>query len=588
MKFRIFFAILLWFFIKLEGSPSKTIDYNDCRFIDNTTASVELFCGRANFKHSNNDCYSIFLNSSSMAIDRPKVDLLKFDKCGPDSRIINISSSFLKRFPKLRVINLSNLSINTLQLNCMDSNNGLETINDLIISRNDLVEVPKSTFNLMPNLTTVNFSHNKIKMIFSKHFAGAIQLTMINLSNNIVSILSGEAFSQAYNLEFLDLSVNKIQTIDNNMFVNNGKLKHLNLNLNPVKRFNFDNFSPLANSLEVQISWNQIESLNINCRHLNHHFKSINEEYTFKNVRIFNVSGCRGEKFLEFLDNLNGNVEIFDFSYNFIDKLMAGVFERFTNLKALHLSHMNLSNIGLDTFSYQTRLKLLDLSYNGLTNVGPTIFSRKFFHLEHLNLEGNQLITIDSVTSINFPNMIWLSISKNQFSCKYLTRFLDKWKSVEKLQLAGDPSRYQMNIEGIDCYFTQIGSKPDDNLNEFGKSDKNLNQFRQITNNEECTNEKLLLIWTYGIIGALFFIALFNFIAILFMCRKSRRRRLNGENHFTDQITAGREIEKRTNKGKAKEKEIENIYEEINLQCSNSNQSQYDVPRFTTMQKSYL
>lgn len=592
MKFRLFFGIFHLIFIEVIALPPK-LSYNDCRFIDNTRASVELFCNQVKVNHLKNDCYSIYLNSSLMAVDRPKVNLLKFYDCGSDSKQINISSSFFNRFPKLRVLDLSNQTIKTLYFTFIDANNSVETINS---SRNDLTELPKSTFNYMPNLTTVDFSYNKIRMIHSKIFEGAIKLTMINLSNNILAILAGESFSKCENLESLDLSVNQIQAIDKCLFVNNGKLKNLNLNGNPMKRFSFNAFSPLANSLKVDIFWKQIETLDINCRNIiNNHFTNI---YTIENVRIFNVSGCQAaEKFLEFLDKLSADVQVLDLSWNFISDISVDIFERFTNLQTLDLSHTNLSNIGFDPFSYQSRLISLDLSYNNLLDVDSTIFSRKFFHLEALNLEANQLTAVNNITSMNFPNLRWLAISKNQFSCKYLGAFLDRWANVEGLQLAGNPSRNQLNIEGIDCFQTEIVPKNNEKLIGYVENNnENLNVLRNHTNNDEqFIGEKSLQIWTFNIIAVLLLIILLNFIMIAFMCRSSRQRHSRRQNQVVDQIEmAERKIEKVTAKQKSTLQESENEYEEIMLQRPNLNpnpnlnQSLYDVPRFNTLHKSYL
>lgn len=565
------------------ASPSK-LNYNNCRFVDRT--SVELFCDRVKVNHSTNDCYSIFLNSSSMELNRPQVDLLKFNDCGTDSKHINISSSFFNRFPKLRVLDLSNLTIQSLHVNFLDINNNLEMI---IASRNDLKDLPKTTFNRMPNLMTVDFSHNKIKMINSNIFEGAIKLTMINLSNNILIILANEAFSSLENLEFLDLSANQIRTIDNNLFVHNRKLRSLNLTGNPVMRFNFNAFSPLDNALQVQVPWKQIESLHINCRNIYNHFKNLDKKNTFENLRIFNISGCRDSKFIGFLDKLGANVEILDLSYNFISKLTVDIFERFTKLQSIYLSHTNLTSIGFDTFSYQTRLISLDLGYNNLLDL--TIFSRKFFHLEVLNLEGNQLkSSIDNITLINFPNLNWLAISKNQFSCDYLAQFLNRWANVEKLQLLNNPSRYQMNIEGIDCYMSQLNSKRNEKSfeNVTDKKNEHKNVFRNMTS-DKCTDEKSQQIWTYGIIGTLLFIILLNFITIAVMCRNSKQKHCDRKDKITNQIQmTERKIEKVTQKKRTNVQDTENQYEEIGFQNSHTNQSMYDVPRFNTLQKSYL
>lgn len=91
---------------------------------------------------------------------------------------------------------------------------------------------------------------------------------------------------------------------------------------------------------------------------------------------------------------------------------------------------------------------MLDLSYNDLNSIDFHLFLRNFQHLESLNLEGNNLTEIDTITRVHFPNLSALGISKNRFTCDYLAKFLLQWHD---LKLVHNPSSNQMHIGGADC-----------------------------------------------------------------------------------------------------------------------------------------
>lgn len=149
-----------------------------------------------------------------------------------------------------------------------------------------------------------------------------------------------------------------------------------------------------------------------------------------------------------------------DLSANFIGKMSKKMFETFNNLQYLNLSHTNLSNFGFHTFYHLKNLRVLDLSYNRLGTVDFHLLFRNFKNLNTLNLEGNDLVQIDCVNRSNFPKLSFIGLSKNQFSCEYLARFLRQW---DDLQVFHNPSD-QTHIDGVDC---MLGGQ-DSDLNEEG------------------------------------------------------------------------------------------------------------------------
>lgn len=232
----------------------------------------------------------------------------------------------------------------------------------------------------------------------------------------------------------------------------------------PITRFDCSILSPIMNSEKVQISCDHIEEIDASCMstslqiHLNDvdeiifHLSQIDSKLRctkqhFQKLKYLNISNNQFQNTSQVIALLGPSIEILDVSSNFIGKLDAHLFERFPNLKYLNLSHTNLSNFGFNTFYHQRKITALDLSYNHLGKVDFSLLMRNFKELNTLNLEGNDLVEINSVTRTNFPKLSSLGISKNNFTCHYLSAFLNQW---DQLHLVYNPSNHT-NIDGIDC-----------------------------------------------------------------------------------------------------------------------------------------
>lgn len=232
----------------------------------------------------------------------------------------------------------------------------------------------------------------------------------------------------------------------------------------PITRFDCSVLSSIMNSEKVQIACDEIEEIDTSCMgtslqiHLKvgdeiiFHSSQIDFELRFtkqhfQELKYLNISNNQLQNTSQIIALLGPSIEILDVSLNFIGKLDAQLFERFSNLKYLNLSHTNLSNFGFTTFYHQRKIKALDLSYNHLGKVDFSLLMRNFKELNTLNLEGNDLEEINSVTRTNFPKLSTLAISKNNFTCHYLSAFLNLW---DHLHLVYNPSK-QTNIDGIDC-----------------------------------------------------------------------------------------------------------------------------------------
>lgn len=299
-------------------------------------------------------------------------------------------------------------------------------------------------------------------------------IEIMDLSFNELNELNADQFERFENLKFLNLSNTWLAVIHDGEvpFLENSKqLRELHLQENPIERVDCNIFTPIKNSASVFITWENVNEIDSSCLGNTlkidldqvgpHHLPG--EEIIFRvskstsslrctkniiqNLTRLNLSGNQLQNTAQILNLLGPSVKILDIGNNFVGKLTAQTFERFENLLHLNLSRTNLSNFGFDTFYHQKRLQTLDLSYNFLHKVDFTLLLRNFKNLQQMNLEGNDLVEIDSVTLANFPVLKQLGISKNNFSCHYLATFLRQW---HHLVLHYNPSK-QTHIDGIDC-----------------------------------------------------------------------------------------------------------------------------------------
>lgn len=408
---------------------------------------------------------------------------------GPSIETLDLSSNFLgtprsKTFKFMEIIqyfgNLSHLILNNMHLtnitfnatasklkllelsgnkfNSLSFDGKFEYLEKFDASHNNLIEIQPSIFNSIPNVADINLSNNKISTFTSETFSNLEHLQILDLSNNLIQLIDGKLFENNKKLKKLRLENNSITRIDCNMFDLFSLQENTEKQKNEGKIGNFkDNWrnlieidlSCMKNSLEIDLDdkngviFRRDDNLGFRC-----------SKETLQRLKYLNISGLHLQNTPKLLEFLGSSLQTLDVSSNFIGQINVQTFEKLTNLQVLQLSQTNLSNFGFETFYHHRKLHILDLSYNQLKKLNFTLLFRNFKDLYTLNLEGNYLTEVDTVTKMIFPNLTTLAISKNNFSCDYLATFLFQWHN---LRLIHNPSN-QTNIDGVDCYHKVQGS----------------------------------------------------------------------------------------------------------------------------------
>ncbi len=91
------------------------------------------------------------------------------------------------------------------------------------------------------------------------------------------------------------------------------------------------------------------------------------------------------------------------------------------SLEELYLSHNQIETIHLEAFYNLTFLRNLDLSFNKIKNLPSSLFatvgSRALDHSLYLNLNNNELCTLDPDLFLNSPRFSGIELKNNRISC---------------------------------------------------------------------------------------------------------------------------------------------------------------------------
>ncbi|XP_052069608.1 toll-like receptor 4 [Mytilus californianus] len=135
----------------------------------------------------------------------------------------------------------------------------------LNLQHNLIGEIPDNTFENMYNLKVLDLSFNKIGSINQQVFYGLCDLRHLKLKNNYLNNSlskrrANNSFEHLTNLTLLDLSYNNLQSINIQTFTGLANLKHLKLDHNELlyklERFPKGSFKPLKSLTDISIQNN--------------------------------------------------------------------------------------------------------------------------------------------------------------------------------------------------------------------------------------------------------------------------------------------------------------------------------------------
>lgn len=397
------------------------------------------------------------------------------------NRILNLAGAPIQ-FNRLWYLDLSGNQLSEISRNAFSIMPNLSFLN---MSNNPhLNTIPHTLFHEASELVTVDLSHNGLKSLPVALFAKSMNLENIYLSDNAIQEIPEGAFANIRNLTLVDLSNNHITNIRQGAFVNVMSIQQLLLRGNQLNAFKGEFFNT-GTSLEVlDLADNELSYLFPSSFRI--HPRLIKLVAARNKFNFFPAELIASLQFLEHID-LSGNglksVEELDFarlpklrtlllSNNELESISEMAFHNSTQLQILDLGFNNLDRLGERTFEGLARLELLNLEHNLLTELPDTIFDRsrlqmleninlahnlfetpplkalqkQYFFVSSVDMSYNKLVVIPADDSI-MVNIKKLDLSFNPLSQESVANVLGEPKTVRDLNLAGTGIKEVFQLE---------------------------------------------------------------------------------------------------------------------------------------------
>uniref|UniRef100_A0A3P9B0D3 Toll-like receptor 8a n=2 Tax=Maylandia zebra TaxID=106582 RepID=A0A3P9B0D3_9CICH len=385
------------------------------------------------------------------------LEALVFQRIGPDTLTPLQSKKFISNFSHVKMIYLAE---NRLYPTTIESPPTLtdryNQNSDLSISPS-ITATPKDfSYEISHSLIkqecfdsgrVLILSSNNLFFISPKLFEGYGNISCLNLSGNGFSqALNGTEFKMLPNLTYLDLSFNKVDMAYNDAFKELKKLQVLDLSYNPhyFKAFgvtlnlNFTQNLPVLRVLNM--SHNEISTLTTK----EMYSKSL-AELIFTHNNLGKLWKDRDSSYKKLFTNLS-NLTILDISFNGIAKIPEDVYEYLPrNLTALRISHNCLSDFSWDKLPFH-QLQSLDLSYNHLSTL-TTINSNITQTLTFLDLSHNHISQVHNGFLQSLKSLRTLSLRNNKLTIVNRTTF-KSGPEFQTLFLQGNP--FECTCDSID------------------------------------------------------------------------------------------------------------------------------------------
>ncbi|XP_055597172.1 leucine-rich repeat neuronal protein 1 [Uranotaenia lowii] len=375
-------------------------------------------------------CLLIIILTASAAVVVPEVKAEAREIGAEDSVVVTKLCSFDKplidptdesnsKFCDCDVENSPPWGIPVVLINCQDHHfqNAIFQVKilpqgtiRLDLSYNKLTSIPSF---VSEKLQYLSVRHNEIASLTDKNFANVTMLLELDISENNIELINSDAFIGLTLLRKLNLAENKIKTIQPNAFSVFSYLEHLILSHNPLGEFLNSSENDIFLRLGVTPRLHNIELENC----------TITKIDLSSGVGLDNI--VLGSNQLFQIPNLPKQLSLLDISDNPIRVMTAKFLPHLHNLQ--HLIMQDMPNLyKLEEFALFGLPRLTNLNLQGsrnLTVIDPYIFGKNVVLnetdtvLEHLNLKGTSIKTLNSSLEFAFERLAVLDLTGAPLNC---------------------------------------------------------------------------------------------------------------------------------------------------------------------------
>ncbi|XP_033253021.1 uncharacterized protein LOC117192446 isoform X2 [Drosophila miranda] len=367
------------------------------------------------------------------------------------------------------------------------------SIEELDLSRNNLVELNPRAFSKLSNIVFINLAQNNLKKIPEKVFEPVETLEELDLSYNSLSELPRGIFNGTtlsilhlkYNaftgdlhfgmkeLQQLDLSFNSIVQVHHSMFDKMPGLTNLNLKGNGITKIQPDSFLTLKSLRHIDLSINELDQISrmlffknseLDVIRLNDNprlsqlptdgFLSYNGEFTVYYLDISNCAiGPLGHKTFSTMPHLT----TLKLAWNNINHLPREIFTTLNKLIDLDLSNNLIAKLDDLTFMENKELTKLNLAGNPISRLSVRLFM-PLHQLRSLEVNDCELTALLSDRQLGVSYKIFESLRSFNASGNLIKKIssadMKSFKNLRSLDINGNPLKCNAEFQDFISYVT--------------------------------------------------------------------------------------------------------------------------------------
>lgn len=363
------------------------------------------------------------------------------------NNIVDVPKNFFKKLKCLKNLDLSENNIEKIYITMFIDLNNLE---DLNLSKNVLRTFDNSLLEILPTMVSLNLSYNHINSVEHTMNQTILKINMLDLSHNNISSLPKKFSELLINLQYLDLSFNRIQSLQDCNLIHLNSLKVLYVNNNFLVTLNIQILPKTL--IKLYIGYNQIMEIN-NLSHievLSIEHNKISQLYSNLTVNSLQYMNISGNILSSFPNILFKNLKILDISNNKFtyipEEISIKNFPLLLQLKVNKNPIQNLtilSDLKLNSFDASNINKLKSIEKDTLANLRS--LSKNCINI---TISNNKMLTFIHEDALKHMNLCSLDLSNNQFS--YVTRKLivhNNSLSTYNINLQGNPFKCNCTLQ---------------------------------------------------------------------------------------------------------------------------------------------
>lgn len=358
-------------------------------------------------------------------------------------------------------------------------------IESIYFNRSQVKIVPQNFFATFELLRTCNLSMTGLEVLHRGTFKQAKILASLDLYGNEIKELTNHVFEGAQSLQILNLTLNGLERVEKDAFHGLYVLRHLILANNEIDMLEGTLLDDLGELIKLNLSGNRISIIPEGFFDLNGNLKVL--DLSNNRLQHFNVYvpvnrlcylSLDGNKVDELILHLNETVAnecdvssgsntiastspiIVTANGNNIRKL---VLPKFFALDVLSLNGNQISDV--QNVTQVAKLRQLYLAYNPIDIVAIQRITNHLTNLRHLSLAAVHINQLDFRIFANLTNLIELDVSSNHLPSLDLTD-VTSLQGLHKLNISNNRLRH-IDYDYLRQHFPQL-KVIDINQNDFG------------------------------------------------------------------------------------------------------------------------